>query len=73
MLGYKPGTRVSYADDSATVSDGVTGVSSGVVNGPPLLDDDGEPTHVPVFTERDNGREATTVWVAVENLLGETG
>lgn len=63
------GEAVSFADASATVSDDVAGVSQGTINGPPITDDEGVVTHVPVYAERDNGREATTVWVAISNLL----
>lgn len=68
-MSYEPGTEGSYGDANATVSDGLEGVATGVVNGPPITDDSGEITHVPVYTDRDNGREATTVYVAVANIL----
>lgn len=61
----------SFADNAATVSDGTMSVASGVVSGEPLCDREGRVTHVPIFAERDHGREATTVFVAVENLLGK--
>jgi hypothetical protein len=65
---FELGARVSFADANATISDGVPGVSVGIVNGPPL-DANGR-TYIPVFAERDHGREATTILVAEENLLG---
>lgn len=68
---YTPGMRVSYTDANATVSDGVAGIATGAVNGPPIRDDHGDITHIPVFTERDHGREATTIYVAIDNMLGE--
>lgn len=71
LKDFKPGTRLTYADGEATVSDGMAGLVTGTVNGPPITDDEGNVSHVPVFTERDNGREATTVYVAVTNIVGE--
>jgi hypothetical protein len=68
---YRPGMRVSFADAMATVSDGVAGVVTGAVNGEPIRDDDGAITHVPVWAARDHGREATTIYVAIDNMLGE--
>lgn len=68
---YKQGMHVSFHDSEATVSDGTSGVCTGMVNGEPLRDDDGNVTHVPVWAERDNGRENTTIWVAISNMLGE--
>lgn len=70
MSEYKPGMKVLFADANATVSDGAPGVSRGVVNGEPYEDEDGNVAHVPVWAERDNGREPTTIFVAAANLLG---
>lgn len=69
MTDYPMGARVAFADANATTSDGNPGVVSGTVNGPPLDMPDGS-VFVPVFTERDNGREATTIYVAAVNVLG---
>lgn len=68
---YAPGMRVSFTDANATVSDDVAGVVTGVVNGPPIRDDHGDITHIPVFAARDKGREETTIYVAIDNMLGE--
>jgi hypothetical protein len=68
---YAPGMVVSFTDANATVSDHAPGVATGTVNGPPVRNDYNEITHVPVFAKRDKGREATTIYVAVENMLGE--
>jgi len=67
---YKMGTRLAFRDCTATVSDEVDGISTGTVNGPPLTDYEKRVTHVPVFAERDNGREPTTIYVAVEDIVG---
>jgi hypothetical protein len=68
---YKIGMKVCFADASATVSDNEPHVVEGMVNGEPYADDDGTVTHVPVWAARDNGREATTIIVAIDNMLGE--
>lgn len=68
---YKMGTTVAFRDSQATVSDSSEGVSEGVVNGSPLRDDNGAITHIRVFADRDNGREATTIIVGVGNVLGK--
>lgn len=67
----KKGERWTFADSEATVTDGEAGVAEGVVNGEPIADDAGNVTHVPIFAERDNGREPTTIYVARRNLLGK--
>jgi hypothetical protein len=69
---YRPGTRIVFADANATVSDRVVGTRTGVVNGTPITDDDGVVLYLPVFAARDDGREATTIYVATANVLGET-
>lgn len=68
-MSYPMGARVTYADANAAVSDGVAGLVSGVINGEPIHDDDGAVLFVPVYTRRDHGREATTVFVAVSNIV----
>lgn len=70
MDGYPIGVRVTFADDNATVSDGVAGLRSGVVNGKPLADDEGIVQFVPVWAARDNGREPTTIFVPPANIMG---
>lgn len=69
MSEYAIGAEVTFADATATTSTGEPGVASGVVNGEPFTDDGGEVTHVPVWCVRDNGREPTTIFVAVPNIL----
>ncbi len=58
----KIGDRVEFNDANATVSDGKPVVREGTVNGEPYGG------IVPVFAERDNGREPTTILVAVQNI-----
>jgi hypothetical protein len=65
---YPMGATVTFADVNATVSDDVLGLREGLINGAPLTDDDNVVLYVPVFTDRDNGREATTIYVAVANI-----
>jgi hypothetical protein len=64
------GDRVRYADASATTSTGEPVIVDGTVNGVPL-DHDGV-RYWPVWSQRDNGREATTVYVHEGNILGRT-
>lgn len=67
---YPMGATVTFADANATVSDGVIGLRTGTVNGPALCNEDtGEVLLVPVWSERDHGREATTVYVSVANII----
>lgn len=69
---YRPGMKVCFADAQATVSTGEPSVIEGMVNGEPYRDEEtGEVSHVPVWAKRDNGREATTIIVAIGNMLGE--
>lgn len=69
--GYPIGARVTFADQNATVSHGKPGLVTGVVNGPPITDDDdGIVLAVPVFAARDNGRESTTIFVHPSNIMG---
>lgn len=71
LKDFKPGTRLAFSDDSATTSNGEEGLATGVVNGPAMTNEAEEITHIPVFAKRDNGREATTIYVAVSNIVGE--
>jgi hypothetical protein len=66
---YPMGALVTYADADATTSRGMTGVAGGIVNGPAICDHAGDVSHIPVWSERDNGREPTTVYVHVANVL----
>ena len=70
MNPYRMGARVYYADANATVSNGAAGIAAGTVNGEPIRDGAGAIQYVPVFTARDHGREPTTVFVAVSNIVG---
>ena len=58
-----PGARVVFRDSTATVSDDQEVTRTGVCNGEPIG------VYVPVFAERDNGREATTVMVHANNIV----
>jgi hypothetical protein len=69
MSDYPMGAKVTYADDTATVSDGVAGLVTGRINGEPICDDDDEVIFVPVWSERDKRREPTTVFVSVNNIM----
>jgi hypothetical protein len=68
---YPMGARVTFGDATATTTTDPV-VATGTINGDPLTDDDGTVRFVPVFAERDNGREATTVYVAVANVMEVT-
>lgn len=63
---------VRFVDDKSNVTSlarfGEMVLAEGQINGQPLTDDDGEVTHVPAFTERE-GREATTIFVAVSKIV----
>lgn len=61
------GETISFADQSATVTTDDLVVAEGTVNGPPIFIEGG--FMVPAWCERDNGREATTVYVHSSNLL----
>lgn len=56
------GDIVEFNDANATVSDGKLVKRRGTVNGPIFGG------AVPVWSERDNGREPTTIIVAVRNI-----
>lgn len=60
--------KVRFLDDTATTSDGTLAVVTGIVNGEPITMPDGT-RFVPVWAERDNGREPTTILVKESNLL----
>jgi hypothetical protein len=78
---YRPGVRVVFRDANATVSDGVDGLRSGIVNGPIWFADDeefkdahasleGAPLWLHVYAARDKGRESTTILVSWPNVVG---
>jgi hypothetical protein len=58
---------VVFADGVATTTTDPV-VATGVVNGEPIEGPDGA-LYVPVWAQRDNGREPTTVYVAEANVL----
>lgn len=68
MKSYPVGTRVQFKD-CGNVIHGASDwtVCEGVVNGPQWPD---LPGWVKVYAKRDSGREATTILVAVENIVG---
>ncbi len=63
---YPMGATVVFGDGSATTS-GEPVVATGSINGPPVEHND--VVYVPVYAVRDNGREATTVYVVESNVL----
>lgn len=63
MNEYPLGAKVTFADASAVVASGETVVAHGVVSG------EAGDGYVPVFAERSGGREATTIYVAIANIL----
>jgi hypothetical protein len=67
---YPMGATLTFLDSTATVSSDAAGVAKGMINGEPLMHEDGDVVaYVPVWCERDNNREPTTVFVAVSNVL----
>lgn len=44
-------------------------LAEGFVNGEAITNPDTGETFLPVFTERDNGREATTIYVNTNNIV----
>ncbi len=74
--GFPLGARVEYATDGADVGPlrarGELTTTVGTVNGRPVTDPaTGKVAYVPVWTARE-GREATTIYVAVGNILTVT-
>jgi hypothetical protein len=69
VTDYPMGVTVTFADANATVSDGVAGLMTGMVNGDPIADDEGVVLFVPVWATRDHDREPTTIFVAVPNIV----
>ena len=76
---YAVGTCVVFRDANATVSDSADGLREGTVIGSIWFADDEEfdgaytgnhPVVLPVWAERDQGREPTTILVAWENVVG---
>ncbi len=69
MTHLKIGKMVRFTDSTATTTKDEVVVAEGIVNGEPITDGLGAVTHVPVFAKRDNGRESTTIYVHVSNLM----
>lgn len=63
------GAAFVFLDSNATTSDGQLGTAIGTVNGPPVVAGDGLRL-VPLWAERDNGREPTTIYVPEDNIVG---
>lgn len=66
------GSRVDFVDAGTVTSSAEDQVmATGMVNGPCVRrrHDDDTDFLVPVFTSRDNGRESTTIYVDVRNVL----
>ena len=61
----KMGERIKFRDANAT---GYT-FCVGSINGTPITNPSSGDTFVPVWCERDNGREATTVYVNEANII----
>ena len=55
--------------DSGLVRDGEASLAAGVVNGTPIFCKSGH-VYVPVWCERDKGREPTTIVVHTSNIVG---
>lgn len=66
---YPLGTRITFIDPNGNTRRGSTSISTGLVNGPALPDDDGLPEFLPCWCARDNGREHTTIYIHVSNIL----
>ena len=67
MRNLIPGCRVTFHDPNGNVRHGQDSLSTGVVNADPWRI--GERTLVPVWCERDEGREPTTVMVDQVNIV----
>lgn len=63
---FPMGATVTFRDWSSE-SESIV-VREGTVNGKPLMEN-GELRAVPVWSERDRGQEATTIFVAPTNIL----
>lgn len=72
VTDFPVGARVNYIDAGVVTSSRDEQVLvTGVVNGPCVQrrHDDDVDFLVPVFSSRDNGREPTTVYVDVRNVM----
>jgi hypothetical protein len=65
---YPLGACVTFHDPNGNTCDGQVSLSSGIVNNFPLRGTNGI-LWVPVFCERDNGREPTTIMVRESNIV----
>ena len=68
-MKYERGSVVVFRDPNGNVVFGKESVAEGMVNGDTLDNDDGSPEYVPVWCSRDRGREQTTVYVHVSNVI----
>lgn len=70
MSDYPLGATVRYTGRQEVAQDD-TGpmTATGLINGEPYRDDDGEVEFVPVWTPRDHDREDTTILVHVSNII----
>lgn len=68
MVNVKRGMRLRFRDVNNLKCDGLIHVGEGVVNGDPMGLPDGG-FMVPVWAERQGGREPTTIWVHWSNIL----
>ena len=68
---YKNGATVVFFDPNGTTVNGSASISQGIINGEPLDEPEGSgvPAYIPVWAERDGGREPTTIYVSVHNLI----
>jgi hypothetical protein len=78
-MSYKIGDCVTFRDPNGNVCHGKDSLSRGIVNGEPMVNLSTElrdvfcaeaVTYVPLWCERDRGREAATVYVDSRNILG---
>lgn len=66
-MTVKTRTRIFFYDcDEVIAGDSI---STGMVNGERIFAPNGDWYFVPVWCERDNGREATTVYVKSTNIM----
>lgn len=71
-LAPKPGQKVSYRD-GGNVYHGEDSVATGTCNGEPVVYESkgggGSTSYYPIWTDRDNGRESTTIMVWQGSIL----
>ena len=67
MRLYFPGDHVTFRDPNGNIVDGQDSLSNGIVNADPWRISGR--TLIPVWCERDNGREPTTIMVDESNIV----